>query len=354
MAFHKMNFCPERYIFRNGDNICLLGTYPYKLKGPVSDAGMALSDFLTVFSQRIGLDGSCLISELGSEPLSNQETVDIRQVLPKLLGYSFTQVGNLLCFTKEQAVITEDDFLKFTENLQKENGHLYRLFYFETLNALIPCHLYIPEKRAEKAPLLLLLHGGFSNPEQPYLESDNSICSMSEKNGILLLSCDSVVFNSSYGCTTPPEGMPKGSTIFQDTPFSLLGKRLSQQCVAEEIRYFCNTFSADPQRVFVAGNSMGGMGAISLGSQIPELIAGIIPSSAAPEVDSFDYSALAEMPVFFIAGTEDDHGFEHLDRAAKKMAEICKDYTYVPVQGGTHGHCWVDVMEKWVNFINTH
>ncbi len=359
VSLQPMNFQPKHYSFRVGSNLCLIQEYVYTLSVPVSEnekgeAMAAVSDLKKVFSQKLYTEDGFLCSETGKIPAG--EMVSLPAVAA-LLDLQIQTVGKYLVLTRSDAAPDETWIEISLRNQDAEFGHLYRLFYYAPLDALIPVRLYVPQavKSGEKIPMLVLLHGGGSTVDEPFRESGDLIAKKAEEYGVLLMAADGCVRNCSYGCKLMPEGIAAAMiAAFTDNEKTLEAKRLSEDSVVQRIRYYCEKYPVDTTRVYLAGNSMGGMGSFYLAQQHPELFTAIAPSSAAPQADAFDTEPLKDMPIYYTAGTEDDHGFCHLQRAAEMFMPTCKNMIFDAVEGGTHGHCWVDTLDKWFPFLLAH
>lgn len=351
VSLQPMNFRPKTYTFLPDCAICLLGEYPYEMTAPMTGDRITTADAITIFSQKLYLEDGFLCSETGKANVGN--TVPLSD-LAQLLDLEQSQVGEYQLLNRNGETMTEETIQFCLENRNQELGHLYRLFYYGPLDALIPVRFYIPKavESGEKLPLMLLLHGGGSTVDEPFRESDNKIAELAEENGVLLMAMDGGVWNCSYGCKLMPEGIAKKAIpIFADNEKTLEGKRYTEDSVMQRIAYCCEKYPVDTDRIYVTGISMGGMGSFYLAQQHPDVFAACAPASAAPMADDFDTAPLTDFPIYFTAGTLDDHGFCHLERAGKIFSSKCKNMIFHPVEGGTHGHCWVDTMDCWFPFL---
>lgn len=351
VSLQPMNFRPKTYTFLSGSRLCLLGEYPYELKAPMTENRISTADAITVFSQKLYLEDGFLCSE--TQKVKAGETVSLSD-LGMLLGLEQSQAGAYQLLSRKGETMTEEAIKACLENHSQELGHLYRLFRYAPLDALIPIRFYVPQaaKTGEKLPLMLLLHGGGSTVDEPFRESDNKIAELAEENGVLLMAMDGGVWNCSYGCKLMPEGIAERAIpLFADNEKTLEGKRYTEDSVMQRVAYCCEQYPVDADRIYVTGISMGGMGSFYLAQQHPDVFAACAPASAAPMADQFDTTPLTDFPIYFTAGTLDDHGFCHLERAGRIFASKCHNMIFHPVEGGTHGHCWVDTMDHWFPFL---
>ena len=389
-----MNWRPRNYTFRAGEKMCLIQEYPYELSAPVSvnadgELTASLTDLPRVFSQKLYVEDGFLCSEEGKIPAAEQVSIP---AVAGLLGLKTQTVGEYLVLIREEQIpphilqaiaaqaeaakaagqpvppspfMRKDPDAAFIEsslkNFEATQGHLYRLFYYEPLNCLIPVRLYVPqavaeaEKTGAKVPLLVMLHGGGSGVDEIFWSSEDKLTNLAEQYGVLVMVADGCIRNCSYGCKLAPEGVAAAAAAsFANDEKSLVGKYHAEESLLARIRYYSEVYPVDSARIYVGGNSMGGMGSFYLGQQHPDLFAGIAPAAAAPQISAFDTAPLKGMPIYFTGGTEDDHGFIHLERAAKSMIADGLDLTFDAVQGGTHGHAWVDTLDRWLPFLLAH
>lgn len=126
---------------------------------------------------------------------------------------------------------------------------LLRKFYrCEADGSRQPYLLYVPERRSERSPLVLLLHG-FGGNEHSLMK--DFLFEEAEKRGVFLLS---------------PRG--RGNT-FYDGP--------GEDDVLSVLRRTMYSYPIERERVYLMGASMGGTGAWRLGTRFPDLFAGLVP-----------------------------------------------------------------------------
>lgn len=346
-------FQPSYAQFPWDEPCCYLEQYAYPfLPRPArrlaDDVAVDLNTFLFLFSptvqlQRRGADSCTLAGPAGRcDCRINRQEITLRAPMAALLGWELTM-------TDSCAVFAPPGYTAPPPTPLSETGNLSRLFWSAPLERLIPYRLYIPVNwDREPLPMLVVLHGGGSSPDELILLSGGRIQRLAEERGFLLLCADAAVENSSYGCPIPPQGLAADSHLFDDTPEILQGKRLSLQALEAVIRETAAAYGVDRQRLYMAGNSMGGIGTFYFAATHPGLLRAIAPAGAAPDVSRFDATPLRGLPIFFTAGTEDHHGFCHLEAAYQALRAQGLSITFHPIAGGSHAGAWIENLDQWV------
>lgn len=163
-----------------------------------------------------------------------------------------------------------------------------------TLNGLERVYrIYVPDSYTGKkrVPLIVLLHGGGSDGRR--MDRFTGFNRIADDEGLILVAPDGVDRHWNDGRVAT--GYKAHETDVDDVGFI---SRLIDLLSAE--------FQIDPDRVYVAGISNGGMMSIRLGLELPEKLAAIAPVVAAlPEPMAQKTFKLQPIPVVIVNGTED-------------------------------------------------
>ena len=114
-------------------------------------------------------------------------------------------------------------------------------------------------------------------------------------------------------------------------------------------------YNADPNRVYLMGNSSGGSAVWNLGAKHPELWTAISPSAAPLEDTNFPYEKLKTVPVLVVHGDKDT---TMVFDASKAMVDHAKakglNVTWLPVLGGTHVDAWAqpEILKQTFDFFD--
>src|SRR5262245_51711221 len=116
-------------------------------------------------------------------------------------------------------------------------------------------------------------------------------------------------------------------------------------------------YNADPNRIYLMGNSSGGSAVWNIGVKFPERWAAISPSAAPLEDSNFPYEQLKTVPLLVVHGDMDT---TMMFDASKVMVDHAKakgiDATWLPVPGGAHTDAWAqqDILNKTLDFFDAH
>jgi predicted peptidase len=200
---------------------------------------------------------------------------------------------------------------------------LERMEPFEGSRGSLPWHLYTPDRAkatpGERFPLIVVLHGGYGREvddgnilvdvAQYLLGSANGLLTETNREDypayILLPHC-----RVSEGCNFGSnEWASTGGANFQvQAQPSVAGAT-----ALELIGHVLETYQADPSRVYLTGNSMGGGGTWEFAQRHPEMFAAVFPVSGhTPNISLLSTIIDAKLPVWAF-GAENDYTNPYTD-----------------------------------------
>ncbi|MCD8009600.1 MAG: dienelactone hydrolase family protein [Lachnospiraceae bacterium] len=384
----KYYFNPPYYVFAAGAEMAFLGKYLTALARLAEEDGdeiwVTVSDLARMLSPQMSLrregdelvltdetrclriaadTGVCRVT--GADPADNlaarrageewllpvcrvmQEVFD-RPVVKRSPWYVFGRAGEELAFGRPQ----ESHYLNVLRG--KTVGEVYRTVWNEDVQKLLPCHLYIPTyyQEREALPLVIALHGGMGSADSVFDNTQRKFTYYAEKMGFILMAPDACVFDSNYGCLVPPEGARKDGPIdFTVNEQSRWEKKTAESALLQEIAWVRENWPIDPERIYLMGNSMGGIGTFHFASRHPELFRAISPAGAAPTAADFDSSDLAGLPICLVAGTEDAHGFDYIRHVYEVLRDRGLNIRFLVAGGGTHPSAWIDTLEETLTWL---
>jgi len=246
-----------------------------------------------------------------------------------------------------------------------------RTYHFEETNEDLPYSLYVSSKvkKGQKAPLIVTLHG-LGAPQTIMMRK--TAIDLAEEGGYILVAPMGYNTAGWYGspgvgrgggrgkgkgapeapngapdaaAKGPGDGAAKGKAGFGgfgggNQPANLT--ELSEKDVMNVIAMVRKEFKVDDKRIYVMGHSMGGAGALFLGSKYPKMFAAFGAEAPAAfwqtRKETLQPMKDAKVPVMIVHGDVDEVVPVANTRAwVEIMKELKMKYEYVEQPGITHG-----------------
>lgn len=193
----------------------------------------------------------------------------------------------------------------------RKKGDQHRTYHFADANAEMPYRLYVPSgwDGKTKLPLVMFLHGAWSD-ENTYVDANNKLMiDLAEKNGFILVSPLGYNKLGAYGTCLrlpavfgkPEEAAKLMAAVTEETTQTL---KRSERDVINVLELVLNEYPVDPNSVFLMGHSMGSGGTWYLGAKYNKYWKAIAPLSG-PFVDEklYPWDRIKNIPVFITEGT---------------------------------------------------
>ncbi|MCA8954277.1 MAG: alpha/beta fold hydrolase, partial [Planctomycetes bacterium] len=208
-----------------------------------------------------------------------------------------------------------------------------RTYRFEAAGRDQEYALFVPESyRAEApAPLIVLLHGLGSNPQQ--VIGYDGITQQAAARGYVVVAPFGYNERGWYGS----RGKGKDGPFFgrAEDPDNL--GELSEQDVVNVLDIVRRELAIDPDRIYLMGHSMGGSGTLYLGGRYPDVWAGLAPLAPAVDRDTSRLEALRHLPIHLVTGDADRLvRVESVRRWVAVMQQLGIVHDYVELAGGDH------------------
>ena len=144
--------------------------------------------------------------------------------------------------------------------------------------------------------------------------------------------------------------MPPGRLVSVD--ITQVSERETMAAIAEVRRHY----NIDPARMYLTGNSMGGIGTQYLAAKYPDMWAAIAPAGGiAPW--SYPYGRLRDfrVAVLYVHGERDEHAHWRWSKALAGAARANGvDATLLMVPGARYGQAWIDALPRTFDFLLRH
>ena len=187
----------------------------------------------------------------------------------------------------------------------------------------------------EKSPLIIALHGRGMPPSAVL----SCLVPGAETNGYIVAAPMGYSETGYYGAgTQSPEDDPANESA------------LSEQDVMNVLQLMRTEFNIDDRRIYIAGQSMGGAGALYLGTKYHDIWAAVAASAPAitPAHHPTELEAAVRVPVIILYGTEDHTvPLAHILPWVEKMKALNMTYEFDEIRGADHP----DTIEQGIGYI---
>jgi predicted peptidase len=210
---------------------------------------------------------------------------------------------------------------------------LSRTYFFKEANKDQSYALYIPKTYAakKKAPLVVLLHGLRSNPQQ--IIRYQGLTAEAEKRGYVLVAPYGYNERGWYGSRGKGK---EGFAFGQANDPKNLGE-LSEKDVMNVLEIVQSELAIDLDRTFLLGHSMGGGGTLHLAATYPDKWAGIACLAPSFQGGFSKLDALKHLPVSVVTGDSDRLvPVRGVRRWVDEMKSRKVDVSYKEIKGGRH------------------
>ncbi len=206
-------------------------------------------------------------------------------------------------------------------------------YQFEEAGMAMEYQIYVPTtyNASMSSPLIVLLHGLGSNPGG--VIRYQGMTDFAEERGYIVVApmgYNSRGWYGSLGTGRGNVGRPSA-----DDPDNL--GELSELDVMNVLELTREAYNIDPDRIYLAGHSMGGGGTWHIGIKYPDIWAGLGPVAPAIFTSEDALSAITHIPVIIVQGDADNLvDVEIARRWVAKMKELGMTYKYIEIAGGDH------------------
>ena len=285
----------------------------------------------------------------------------------------------------------------FCQSEAAPTGDQHRQYYFAAAGRSIPYRLYVPTQYdgSQLHPLIVLLHGSGGDENDVFDTTDSR--KLAEARGAILVaplgynpyggygdiypvvgSHEMAAAAESIGAASKSDKVPavaikgtKGDKApltpvpiaadYDEIPAGLLvdphTAQLSEQDVMNVVGIVRKQYRIDPTRIYLAGNSMGGVGTLYLAVRYPEVWAAVAPAGGPIAAWSYPFERLRDfhVPVRFIHGKLDEHANVHWSQVLFERAQAAgveADLSEPPT--GEHAYAWTLVLPETFDWLLRH
>jgi poly(3-hydroxybutyrate) depolymerase len=228
----------------------------------------------------------------------------------------------------------------------KKNGDFKRHYLLDTAGEIVPYHMYVPKSYNDSRafPLIVALHG-LGGTEDAFFENyDKAFPPLAEQHGYIVAAVLGYRVDGSYGWGL---GNPPADPTTHRT------QDLSEQDVMHVLDLVRKNYKIDPNRIYLMGHSMGGIGTWKLAPKYPDIWAAIAPFSGSGAPATLE--RIKNIPEFVVHGDNDPTVNVQGSRTmVAKMKELGIEVKYVEVPGGNHGSVVAPNFAGMFDFFDAH
>jgi poly(3-hydroxybutyrate) depolymerase len=258
----------------------------------------------------------------------------------------------------------------------QSKGDQDRTYEFPGTGEKIAYHLYVPSKwtPSMKLPLVIVTHGAAQPATAPFQRpvANPTLAKTAEERGYIVAAVTGYHANATgvggwnvpYKMVLvprPPRPAPAAGASAPARPAQAAPSAQDFERAEQDVLFVTDLvakeYNADPQRIYLMGNSSGGSAVWAYAAQFPKRWTAISPSDAPLEDANFPYRKLKKVPVLVVHGDKDT---VMVFDASKAMVDHAKakgvNATWLPVPGGTHVDAWAQpqVIEQIFDFFDAH
>jgi len=237
-------------------------------------------------------------------------------------------------------------------------GDQQRHYFFAAAGAQMPYRLYVPQAYdpARKTPLVVALHG-YGGDQNYFFAALPTLPELLDQLGFIFVAPMGYSKSGWYGAPLDiPGNRPRNSgqaipPVTQTHEEMRRERALSEADVMNVLEIVSREYNVDPDRVYLMGHSMGGMGTYVLGQKYAERWAAIAPMSGTLADATYSLDRLTNVAVMLSAGSTETA------TVAAAQAQVEQMKTMGIVTGlwiepnGTHGSMIAPTLPKVLDFF---
>jgi predicted esterase len=218
-------------------------------------------------------------------------------------------------------------------------GDFKRHYFLAEAGEILPYHLYVPSSYdgSKAFPLIVALHGLGGN-EDAMLRPNYAMLEPAEKHGYIVVAPLGYRPDGYYGSPLGPDQHKA---------------KISEADVLNVLARVRKDYKIDPDRTYLMGHSMGGVGTWAIGSQHPEIWAALGPISGV--ADPKTVASMKNIPEVVVHGDADTtvpvSGSRNMVAEMKRLGTEVK---YIEVPGGSHTSVPGPNMPAIFDFFDAH
>jgi predicted peptidase len=223
----------------------------------------------------------------------------------------------------------------------------------------MPYRLYVPQSYdpANETPLVVALHGYGGNQDY-FFAALESLPELLEKHGFIFVAPLGYSTGGWYGAPLDiPGNRPRSSgqpppPVTQSVEEMRRERYLSETDVMNVLALVTREYNVDPDRTFLMGHSMGGMGTYVLGQKYSERWAAIAVMSGTLADATYDLGRLRNVAVMLSAGEQEAAVVDAAEEQIEAMNALGIMTGLFVAPGATHGSMIAPTIPRVLEFFS--
>jgi poly(3-hydroxybutyrate) depolymerase len=237
-------------------------------------------------------------------------------------------------------------------------GDQQRHYFFAAASVEMPYRLYVPQSYdpANKTPLVVALHGYGGNQDY-FFAAFNELAELIERHGVIFAAPMGYSTGGWYGAPLDiPGNRPRSSgqpppAATQTAEEMKRERDLSETDVMNVLDLVTQEFNVDPDRTYLMGHSMGGMGTYVLGQKYADKWAAIAVMSGTLADATYDLERLRGVAVMLSAGEQETPVVEAAKAQIETLNELGITTGLFVAPGATHGSMIAPTISRVLEFF---
>jgi poly(3-hydroxybutyrate) depolymerase len=229
---------------------------------------------------------------------------------------------------------------------EKRTGDFKRHYLLQAAGEVMPYRMYVPTayNGSRAFPLIVALHGLGGTEDSFFDNYDRRFPKLAEQHGYIVVSPLGYRVDGSYGWGVG------------DPPSDPATRRLqeySELDVMQVLQLVRQQYKIDEKRIYMAGHSMGAIGAWKIAAKHPDIWAAIAPFAGTGQPATLE--RIKHIPQLVVHGDRDPTVSVAGSRAmVQKARELGIEVKYIEVQGGNHSDIVVPNLPAAFEFFDRH
>jgi predicted peptidase len=233
-----------------------------------------------------------------------------------------------------------------SDPFKTRTGDFKRHYLLESASEIMPYRMYVPTgyDGTRAYPLVITLHGLGGTEDAFFTGYGGAFPKLAEERGYIMASPLGYRVDGFYGWGV---GNPPADPVTRQV------QERSEQDVMEVLLRVRQQYNIDPNGIYLAGHSMGGLGTWRIAAKYPDIWAAIAPFAGTGSPETVE--RMRQIPQHVVHGDNDRTVSVQGSRdMVARMKELGMTVQYIEVPGGGHGDVVPPNAKSMFDFFDKH